>query len=109
MAAEFGDLPDVVKTEVLKFCDINVAWLAQLVTEAGLASAEKREARASSIYAAIARAQIIARSRSDVSIYDALIDGYRAAGLLPGASPNPRSQWRGKRTSRTSAMGQNPP
>jgi len=33
--------------------------------------------------AAVAGAQLIARSRSDISLYDALIDSYRVAGLLP--------------------------
>ncbi|MEZ0222182.1 MAG: TetR/AcrR family transcriptional regulator, partial [Tardiphaga sp.] len=32
---------------------------------------------------AITGAQLMARSRADVSLYDALIESYRAAGLLP--------------------------
>lgn len=84
MAAEFDDLPDVVKSEVLAFADVNVAWLTRHVSAAGLTTAGDSEARARSIYAAIAGAQLVARSRSDISIYDALINGYRAAGLLPG-------------------------
>ena len=31
----------------------------------------------------VAGAQLMARSRSDISLYDSLIDNYRAAGLLP--------------------------
>ncbi|MFD1702606.1 TetR/AcrR family transcriptional regulator [Methylopila henanensis] len=83
MAAEFDDLPDIMKTEVLAFADVNVAWLTRHVSAAGLTTAGDSEARARSIYAAIAGAQLVARSRSDISIYDALIDGYRTAGLLP--------------------------
>jgi TetR/AcrR family transcriptional regulator, transcriptional repressor for nem operon len=38
---------------------------------------------ARAIFAAIAGAQLMARSRSDISLYDSLIDSYRVAGLLP--------------------------
>jgi TetR/AcrR family transcriptional regulator, transcriptional repressor for nem operon len=31
----------------------------------------------------VAGAQIIARSRSDIAVFDALIDSYRAAGPIP--------------------------
>ena len=40
------------------------------------------EQRARAIFAAVAGAQLIARNRSDIALYGALIDGYRAAGLL---------------------------
>ncbi len=36
------------------------------------------------MFAAVAGAQLIARSRSDISLYDAIVQGYREAGLLPG-------------------------
>ncbi len=42
------------------------------------------ERRARAIFAAVAGAQLMARSRSDISVFDALIDSYREAGLLPG-------------------------
>ena len=83
MAAEYDDLPEAVKREVQTFADVNVAWLSQLLSAAGVVSAAQAEQRASAIFAAIAGAQLIARSRSDVSLYDALIDSYRVAGLLP--------------------------
>jgi TetR/AcrR family transcriptional repressor of nem operon len=50
---------------------------------ARLVSARKSEQRARAIFAAVAGAQLMARSRSDISLYDSLIDNYRAAGLLP--------------------------
>ena len=34
MAAEYDDLPDVVKTEVQTFADINVAWLTRMLAAA---------------------------------------------------------------------------
>ncbi|WP_050626956.1 TetR/AcrR family transcriptional regulator [Bradyrhizobium viridifuturi] len=83
MSAEVDDLPDAVKQEVQTFADVNVAWLSKLLVAARLASARKSEQRARAIFAAVAGAQLMARSRSNISLYDALIDSYRAAGLLP--------------------------
>jgi len=84
MAAETDDLPEAVKAEVLAFADVNVAWLGRHLAAAGLAGAEAVEARARAIFAAVAGAQLMARSRADLAVYDALIGSYRAAGLLPG-------------------------
>jgi TetR/AcrR family transcriptional repressor of nem operon len=83
MAAEYDDLPEAVKAEVLAFADVQVAWLARVLSAAGVAGSGASGARARAIYAAVVGAQLMARSRSDVALYDALIDGYRAAGLLP--------------------------
>jgi TetR/AcrR family transcriptional repressor of nem operon len=83
MAAEYDDLPEQVKKEIRTFTDINVAWLSKVLTAVTLASPEKSEPRARAIFAAITGAQLMARSRADVSLYDALIESYRAAGLLP--------------------------
>ncbi|MCK8787818.1 TetR/AcrR family transcriptional regulator [Roseomonas sp. NAR14] len=79
MAAEHDDLPEAVRREVLAFGDVNVAWLTRLLTATAGARAD---AKARAIFAAVAGAQLMARSRADVSLYDALIDSYRAAGLL---------------------------
>ncbi|PXW25689.1 transcriptional regulator, TetR family [Paraburkholderia caballeronis] len=83
MAAESDDLPEEVLKEVRTFADVNVAWLAKVLSEAGVVEAGQSEARAGAIFAAVAGAQLVARSRSDLALYDMLIDGYRAAGLLP--------------------------
>ncbi|MBK1836628.1 TetR/AcrR family transcriptional regulator [Azospirillum sp. YIM B02556] len=82
MAAELDDLPDAVKTEVLTFADVNVMWLSRVLSAAGLASSNECEARARAIFAAVAGAQLVARSRSDIALYDALIESYRGIGLL---------------------------
>ena len=83
MGAEHDDLPDAVKKEVQTFADVNVAWLSKLLSAATVVSSGESEARARAIFAAVAGAQLMARSRSDISLYDALIDSYRATGLLP--------------------------
>jgi len=63
--------------------DVNVAWLSKVLSAAAVVSSEESEPRARAIFAAIAGAQLVARSRSDISIYDAVIASYRVAGLLP--------------------------
>ena len=83
MAAEHDDLPEAVKREVQTFADVNVAWLSKVLSAAAAVDADESDRRARAIFAAVAGAQLMARSRSDISLYDALIDSYRAAGLLP--------------------------
>lgn len=83
MAAEFDDLPEAVKKEVQTFVDVNVAWLGKVLAAATVVSSEESEPRARAIFAAVAGAQLMARGRSDISLFDALIESYRAAGLLP--------------------------
>jgi TetR/AcrR family transcriptional repressor of nem operon len=83
MAAEYDDLPDQVKQEVQTFADVNVAWLSRVLSAAAVVSAQESEPLARAIFAAVVGAQLMARSRSDISLYDALIDSYRVAGLLP--------------------------
>jgi TetR/AcrR family transcriptional repressor of nem operon len=100
MAAEYDDLPEAVKKEVQTFADVNIAWLSKVLSAAAVVSFEKSLPRARAIFAAVAGAQLIARSRSDISLFDALIDSYRAAGLLP-TGPKTHSEKRALR-SRTS-------
>lgn len=83
MAAEYQDLPEQVKREVLTFADINVAWLAERLTELETGGAEVCQRRARAIYTAIAGAQLIARTRADMSLYDELVQSYQASGLIP--------------------------
>jgi TetR/AcrR family transcriptional repressor of nem operon len=83
MAAEYDDLPDAVKKEVQRFADVNIAWLSRMLSAAAVVNSGESEQRARAIFAAVAGAQLMARSRSDISLYDALIDSYRVAGLLP--------------------------
>nr|WP_189683595.1 TetR/AcrR family transcriptional regulator [Pseudomonas sp. SWRI144] len=83
MAAEYQDLPEDVKKEVLAFADTNVAWLAAVLTDIGNGSAADNERRARAIYTAIAGAQLIARTRIDIGLYDELVQSYQDAGLIP--------------------------
>lgn len=83
MAAEYDDLPEAVKKEVQEFADVIVAWLSKILSAAGIISTPEHEQRAQAIFAAVAGAQLVARGRSDIGLYDSLISSYRAAGLLP--------------------------
>lgn len=94
MAAEFDDLPEAVKNEVQTFTDINVAWLTKALAARGLDNAEENEKRAGAIFAAIAGAQLVARSRADISLFDALMASYGKAGLLPESSGRRRAAGR---------------
>lgn len=89
MAAEYDDLPDAVKVEVKGFADDLVAWLSQVLLQLdpsrqGTAIAQ----HAFAIYAAIGGAQLTARGRGDIGMFDAIVEGYRASGLIP-AAPTP--------------------
>lgn len=94
MGAEYDELPEAVRAEVRAFQDANVAWLARALAaadapEAGSGSAGEgdpraHEARARAIFAALSGAQLVARSRGDIGVYDEVVGAYRAAGLLPG-------------------------
>jgi TetR/AcrR family transcriptional repressor of nem operon len=72
-----------VKKEVRTFADVNVAWLSKVLSAAAVVDSGESEQRARAIFAAVAGAQLMARSRSDISLFDSLIESYRVAGLLP--------------------------
>ncbi|MDR7009919.1 TetR/AcrR family transcriptional regulator [Paraburkholderia strydomiana] len=83
MAAEYDDLPDMVKKEVQRFADVNISWLAKVLVAAAVVKTEESAGRARAIYAAISGAQLMARGRADIAAYDSLVEDYRKAGLLP--------------------------
>ena len=83
MAAEFKELPEEARIEVVKFGEANVDWLVKVLSlgQPGRDDAVKR--RALAIFAAVEGAQLIARSRGDATIYDAIVETYRESVLLP--------------------------
>ncbi|WP_294641329.1 TetR/AcrR family transcriptional regulator [uncultured Aureimonas sp.] len=83
MSAEHDDLPDPVRQEISRFAEINVAWLTRVLSAATDMETGACERRARAIFAAVAGAQLMARSQADVGVFDTLIEGYRDAGLLP--------------------------
>lgn len=84
LSAEHDDLPESVLQEVQTFADVNVTWLSRMLLSAGIVSTDAAaEERARAIFASIAGAQLLARSRSNIGLFDSLVDAYREAGLLP--------------------------
>jgi TetR/AcrR family transcriptional repressor of nem operon len=83
MGSQYDDLPGVVKKEVQIFADVNIAWLSKVLVAGNLVKPKLSVRRARAIFAAVAGAQLIARSRSDISLFDELIESYRVSGLLP--------------------------
>ena len=83
MSAEFNDLPEAVKQEVQAFADVNISWLAKVLSAISDGDASAHAAHARAIFASVSGAQLLARSRADVALFDGLIDSYQATGLLP--------------------------
>lgn len=84
MAAEYDDLPEAVKVEVRAFGEAHVAWLARVLRAADPeASQELTKQRARAIFAAISGAQLLARSRADITLFDETVASFRATGLIP--------------------------
>ncbi len=84
MTAERDDLPPEVRTEVDLFTQVNIGWLVEVLggDQPDADTAVLRQ-RALAILAAIEGAQLVARGRGDVAVYDQTIAAYRTAGLLP--------------------------
>ena len=80
LSAEIGDLPDAVRAEVEAFADLNVSWLAHVLAPN---APDMAADQARAIYAAVAGAQLVARTRADVATFDIIIESYRKAGLIP--------------------------
>jgi TetR/AcrR family transcriptional repressor of nem operon len=83
MTAEYDGLPPAVAKEAQTFADVNIEWLAKMLLAAKLVGPKGAKRRARSIFAAVAGAQLIARGRADISLFDEMIESYRAIGLLP--------------------------
>lgn len=84
MAAEYGDLPEEVRVAVDAFSAANVAWLVRLLAPRHPELSEDAlRHRALAIFAAIEGAQLVARARGDIVIFDQTMAAYRVAGLTP--------------------------
>jgi TetR/AcrR family transcriptional repressor of nem operon len=83
LSAERNELPDDVRTEVVKWGEMNERWIARVLAMRESAKPEDIRRRARAIFAAVSGAQLIAHSRGDVSVYEEIIATYRANGLIP--------------------------
>jgi TetR/AcrR family transcriptional repressor of nem operon len=82
LAAEHKELPDEVRDGVVKFGTMNEDWIARVLANAGSTDTKQNQRRARAIFAAIEGAQLVARSRGDVGVYDEIIATYRESGLI---------------------------
>jgi TetR/AcrR family transcriptional repressor of nem operon len=84
MAAEYDGLPEQVRAQVDRFTDVNVDWLKKLLTRhSPKAKTDAIQEQAMAIFASIEGAQLIARGRGDIKVFDQSIRAYRTAGLIP--------------------------
>lgn len=84
MSAERDDLPAEVRVEVDRFTDVNVAWLRNVLSQRTPQADDKTiQQHALAIFAAIEGAQLVARGRGDVAVFDQTVEAYRTAGLFP--------------------------
>jgi TetR/AcrR family transcriptional repressor of nem operon len=83
MAAEHKELPEEVQAAVVRFGEMNVEWLAKVLSLGAKREDDAIRRRALAIFTAIQGAQLVARSRGDVAVYDEVVRTYREAGLLP--------------------------
>jgi TetR/AcrR family transcriptional repressor of nem operon len=83
LGAERNALPEDVRSEVVKYGDMNERWLAKVLAMQGSAKPVEIQRHARAIYAAVQGAQLIAHTRGDVSVYEEIIATYRASGLIP--------------------------
>jgi len=83
LAAEHKELPDEVRAEVVRFGEMNEDWIARALGQSGTDDADRYLERARAIFAAIEGAQLVARSRGDVLVYEGIVAAYRSSSLLP--------------------------
>lgn len=83
MSAEMENLPDEVRQEVDKFTQMNLEWLTKIVmlrhTDIKVPDAEEQ---ALAIFASIEGAQLVARGRQDIRLYDQAIGAFRRGGFF---------------------------
>lgn len=83
VGAETDNLPTAMAEEIQAFAQVNTDWLRRQLVAANCCEATDSDVRARAIFSAVAGAQLIARSRSDITLFDTLIEAYRAYGPLP--------------------------
>lgn len=83
LAAGYDDLPREVRAEVVAFADLNVEWLTKVLGRVKAPKGQTKEQWAHAIYAAVGGAQLAARSRDDIALFDRIVEGYRLSGLIP--------------------------
>jgi TetR/AcrR family transcriptional repressor of nem operon len=73
-----------VRAEVDRFTNVNVKWLTEVLSlRKAKTGKDAIQHQALAIFAAIEGAQLVARGRGDIAMFDRAVTAYRAAGLFP--------------------------
>src|SRR5258707_12946695 len=73
MAAEFKEIPEEVRIEVVKFGQSNVGWLVKVLSRGQSEASDAVKGQALPIFAAVQGAQMISLVRRDATVYGAII------------------------------------
>ena len=83
LAAERNDLPAEVRTEVVRWGEMNERWIARVLAPGEDDPPADIRRRAKAIFAAVSGAQMVAHGRDDIALYDDIVSAYRESGLIP--------------------------
>jgi TetR/AcrR family transcriptional regulator, transcriptional repressor for nem operon len=83
LAAERNDLPEEVRSEVVKWADMNENWIARVLALRESLEPAAMPHRARAIFAAVSGAQLAAHSRGDVAVFEEIVAAYRSSGFIP--------------------------
>jgi TetR/AcrR family transcriptional regulator, transcriptional repressor for nem operon len=83
LAAERNDVPAEVRTEVVRWGEMNERWIGRVLAPGVDNPQEDIRRRAKAIFAAVSGAQMIAHGRGEVAFYDEVVSAYRESGFIP--------------------------
>jgi TetR/AcrR family transcriptional repressor of nem operon len=83
LAAERNDLPEAVRSEVVKWAEMNENWIAAVLARRESPQPGEIKSRARAIFAAVSGAQLTAHSRGDVAVFEEIVAAYRSSGFIP--------------------------
>ncbi len=82
LAAEFDAIPLEVQTEVKRFVELNVNWLAAVMEAHQQADVHQLHQRARAIFAALEGAMLVARGMADVAVFEQIAEEFLRVGLI---------------------------
>lgn len=83
LAAERNDLPDEVRSEVVKWAEMNEDWIARVLALRRPPQPREIKHWSRAIFAAVSGAQLTAHSRGEVAVFEEIVAAYRASGFIP--------------------------
>jgi TetR/AcrR family transcriptional repressor of nem operon len=83
LAAERNDLPEEVRSEVVKWAEMNENWIARVLALRSTPQPVEIKHWSRAIFAAVSGAQLAAHSRGDVAVFEEIVAAYRSSGFIP--------------------------